>query len=275
MKELRGKVAVVTGAGSGIGRGMAEAFAARGMRVVLADLNAERLRSAEVELAEAGADVFPVACDTSDAAAVQALAEAAIDRYGAIHVWCNNAGVVGGGDPWNGPLETWEWVLGVNVWGVIHGTRAALAIMTAQGEGHIVNTGSMASLIALPGLVAYAASKHAVLGITEALFAELQATGSPIGVSLLCPLFVKTQLVSDPTWSPSAGAPAATDNAVVAGVEQMLGDSLQSGMAPRQVGELVADAVERGQFWILTDEAMNDVVRQRFDGALAQRNPGS
>jgi len=275
MKDLQGKVAVITGGGSGIGQGMAHALAARGMKIVLGDINDSRLRLVEAELAEGGTEVLPVVVDTTSAVSVQALVEAALDRFGRVDVLCNNAGVVGGGDPWDGPLDMWEWVLNVNLWGVIHGVRAVLPIMRDQGSGHIVNTASMAGFLAMPGYVAYTATKHAVVGLSEGLYAEQQALGGQIGVSVLCPGFVKTQLMSEPTWAPGSAGPAPTENPVVNGVEQMLSEGTQVGLDPRAVGELVADAIQADQFWILTDTTMNEVVLARYQGAMAQRNPGS
>lgn len=275
MRDLDGKVAVITGGGSGIGRGIAEALAARGMKIVLGDINAARLREVQADLAERGTEVLPVECDTTSAASVQALAEAALERFGGVHVACNNAGVAGGGDPWNGPIDEWEWVLGVNLWGVIHGVRAFLPIMREQGEGHIVNTASMAGFLPMPGYVAYTATKHAVVGLSEGLFAEQQTLGTNVGVSVLCPGFVRTQLMSEPTWSPTSGAPTPTENPVVQGVEQMLTSGVETGRSPREVGDLVADAVQAGQFWILTDESMRDAVLARYTRAMDQRNPGA
>lgn len=275
MKDLNGRVAVITGAGSGIGHGIAQELAGRGMKIVLADINDNRLRTVEAELGEAGSEVLPVVCDTTSAASVQALAEAALDRFGAVHVLCNNAGVAGGGDPWDGSLDMWNWVIDVNLYGVIHGVRAFLPIMRDQGQGHIVNTASMAAFLAMPGYVAYTASKHAVLGLSEGLYAEQQALGGQIGVSVLCPGFVKTHLMSEPTWAPGSSGPTATENLVVQGVEQMLTEGIKTGLAPREVGKLVADAIEAEQFYILTDTSMTETVLNRFRNAMDQRNPGT
>lgn len=275
MKDLHGKVAVITGGGSGIGQGMAHALAARGMKIVLGDINDTRLRVVEAELAEGGTEVLPVVVDTTSAVSMQALAEATLDRFGRADVLCNNAGVVGGGDPWDGPLDMWEWVIGVNLWGVVHGVRAFLPIMRDQGSGHIVNTASMAGFFAMPGYVAYTATKHAVVGLSEGLYSEQQSLGGQIGVSVLCPGFVKTQLMSEPTWAPQSAGPAPTDNPIVHGVEQMLTEGIKVGLDPRAVGELVAEAIHDDQFWILTDTTMSAGVMARYQGAMDQRNPGT
>src|ERR1700681_2184248 len=160
-----GKVAVVTGAASGIGLALAERFATAGMHVVLADVHESGLAQAEQRLGAHGVETLTVRTDVSDEASVLALAAAATDRFGSVHVVCNNAGVVSQSDAWFGPLSGWQWVFGVNLWGVIHGVRAFLPVLVAQGEGHIVNTASIAGL--LPGFgAAYDASKHAVVALT-------------------------------------------------------------------------------------------------------------
>src|SRR5215831_2482088 len=147
MELAAGKVAVVTGAASGIGLALAERFARAGLDVVLADVERPALEAAAEKIAGLGGKTLAVPTDVSDEAAVNALATAAVDRFGAVHVVCNNAGVTPVGDPWSGPISAWKWVLGVNLWGVIHGIRAFLPVLTAQDEGHIVNTASMAGLI--------------------------------------------------------------------------------------------------------------------------------
>ncbi len=201
-----GNVAVVTGAASGIGRALATAFADEGMRVVLADNNATELRAAETTLAEAGRDVFPVVCDISSEAEVQSLARLTLERYGAAHVLCNNAGVVGKGDAWRGPFSNWEWVVGINLFGVVHGIRAFLPIMEDQGLGHIVNTASMAGLLAVPGQPPYNATKSAVVAISESLFIELRQSGSPVRVERAVPGVRAHQLDARPALGRSGSA---------------------------------------------------------------------
>ncbi|MFT6764975.1 MAG: NAD(P)-dependent dehydrogenase (short-subunit alcohol dehydrogenase family), partial [Candidatus Aldehydirespiratoraceae bacterium] len=179
-----GNVAVITGGASGIGLAVAEQLIARGMRVVLADIDEPKLRDVEARLTEAGADVAGVVCDTASSTSVADLAEATLARFGGCHLLFNNAGIAGVGDAWDGPLELWDRVIGINLYGVIHGIRSFLPIMTEQGVGHIVNTASIAGLIAIPGAAPYNATKHGVVAISESLFLELGAIESPVGVSV-------------------------------------------------------------------------------------------
>ena len=274
MKNLSGKVAVITGGGSGIGRSLAHAFAAQGMKVVLADVDEVAMRAVEAELTEGGAEVLPVVCDTSLEANVHALAQATLDRFGGAHVLCNNAGVAGKGDPWSGPMSSWDWVVGINLYGVVHGIRAFLPIMQDQGEGHIVNTASMAGLIALPGAAAYNATKTAVVAITEGLFLEMKGTGSPVGVSVLCPGFVKTNLVTGQKWQDRLGAePPMTTSPMGQIIEQMLIDGVDNGVDPDGIAAQVVDAILADRFWILTHPEMRQAPVERMQRAAAQENP--
>lgn len=274
MQELRGKVAVVTGGASGIGRAMSRAFAAEGMKVVLADLDEVRMRAVEAELAEGGAEVLPVVCDTSLEPSVQTLAQAALERFGGVHVLCNNAGVAGKGDPWTGPMSAWEWVVGINLYGVVHGIRAFLPIMQEQGEGHIVNTASMAGLMALPGAAPYNATKHAVVAISEGLFAEMRALGSPVGVSVLCPGFVRTNLIDGQQWHDRLGdEPPPATGAMTTMIEDVLRQGVENGIDPADVAAQVVDAVRSDRFWILTHPEMRQIPVERMQRAAAQENP--
>ena len=274
MKNLSGKVAVITGGGSGIGRSLAHAFAAQGMKVVLADVNEVAMRAVEAELTEGGAEVLPFVCDTSLEANVYALAQATLDRFGGAHVLCNNAGVAGKGDPWTGPMSSWEWVVGINLYGVVHGIRAFLPIMQDQGEGHIINTASMAGLIAVPGAAAYNATKTAVVAITEGLFLELKSTGSPVGASVLCPGFVKTNLITGQKWQDRLGLePPMTTSPMGAIIEQMLRDGVDGGVDPDGIAAQVVDAILTDRFWILTHLEMRQAPVERMQRAAAQENP--
>jgi NAD(P)-dependent dehydrogenase (short-subunit alcohol dehydrogenase family) len=274
MEELRGKVAVITGGASGIGRAMAERFAAEGMHLVLADIDEVTMRATEASLAEGGAQVLTVVCDTSSEAQVQSLAEQAMSRFGAAHVLCNNAGVVGKGDPWRGSFRNWEWVIGINLYGVVHGIRAFLPIMEDQGEGHIVNTASMAGLLAVPGAAPYNVTKSAVVALSEGLFLELQSAGSPIGVSALCPSFVKTNLMHSQTWDATLGdEPAPPAAPMTQMMDQFFLQGIDSGIEPSEVASQVVDAIRAQRFWILTHPEARHLPAERMQRAQRQENP--
>jgi NAD(P)-dependent dehydrogenase (short-subunit alcohol dehydrogenase family) len=252
MELTAGKVAVVTGAASGIGLALAERFARAGLDVVLADIEQPALQAAAEKIADLGAETLAVPTDVSDETAVSALAAAAIDRFGAVHVVCNNAGVASLADPWFGPISAWEWVLGVNLWGVIHGIRAFLPVLAGQGEGHIVNTASIAGLIPGVGPI-YDAAKHAVVAISEDLYQAMNVAMLPVGVSVLCPGWVRTSVVqADRNWPEKLGE--APPRAATAGVmEPHVQRAIDEGMAPAAVADLVADAITANRFWVFTD----------------------
>lgn len=276
-----GKVAVVTGGGSGIGLALANGFAARGCSVVLADVDADALATASEEVAAHGVDVITHVTDVSKVDAVESLAAVTMERFGAVHIVCNNAGVGGAGDPWVGPIETWEWVMGVNFWGVVHGVRAFLPHIVMSGGGHIVNTASIAGVF--PGMTAppYDASKHAVVAITEDLFTSLQAGGIPVGVSCLCPGWVRTGIGdSDRNWPEELGELPARD----AGGEiarKYLSRALDEGMQPAAVADLVLQAITSGRFWVFPQQEFLDLaiarwrdVEEGVDPTLPEHVPG-
>jgi NAD(P)-dependent dehydrogenase (short-subunit alcohol dehydrogenase family) len=272
MELTAGKVAVVTGAASGIGLALAERFARAGLDVVLADVEQTALAAAEQKVAGLGGKTLAVHTDVSDEAAVQALAAEAVDRFGAVHVVCNNAGVSSASDPWFGPLSAWKWVLGVNLWGVIHGIRAFLPLLASQGEGHIVNTASVAGLI--PGFApSYDASKHAVVAISEDLFTAMKVAGLPVGVSVLCPGWVRTGILdAERNWPDVMGevpAQAAAAEVTVAHVRR----AVDAGMEPAAVADFVADAVASDRFWVLTDPEFTGLALRRWQGIAQGNNP--
>ena len=199
MKELRDRVAVVTGAGSGIGRALAERFAAEGMRVVLADVDEARARETEALLAAHRARTLVVPTDVQRGADVEALAAHTLAAFGAVHVVCNNAGIAGWARPaWEQPLEGWEQVLGVNLWGVIHGIRVFVPIMLGQNaDGHIVNTASMAGLVSSPFNAIYNVTKFGVVTLSETLHHELALLGARVKVSVLCPGWINTRILDE------------------------------------------------------------------------------
>jgi NADP-dependent 3-hydroxy acid dehydrogenase YdfG len=271
MKDLKGKTAVVTGAASGIGRAMAERFLAEGMKVVLADIEAEALKETERELAKAGA-VAAVRTDVSRAEDVQALGDFSLRTFGGVNLLCNNAGVGIGGAIWEHSVRDWQWLLGVNVWGVIHGIRTFVPIMLSQGdECHIVNTASAAGLDPRPWLGMYSASKSAVVAISEALQQELVMTGAKVGVSVLCPAIVNTR-IGDAERNRPAGLQNDGD-AKPPPQAQAFGEAframLASGISPKAVADCVVDAIQNDRLYILTNAETEARVRARFDHMLA------
>jgi NAD(P)-dependent dehydrogenase (short-subunit alcohol dehydrogenase family) len=275
METLRDKVAVVTGAASGIGFAMAERFAADGMKVVLADVEANALAAAEQHLAGTGAATLALRTDVSRAADVGALADAAFERFGAVHVLCNNAGVAGDGAPtWEQSLESWQWVLGVNLWGVIYGIHAFLPRMLAEGaEGHIVNTASMAGHLSMPFLSSYNATKHAVVTISESLHYELAMMGAPVRVSVLCPGFVRTNILDSARNRPPELRDDMQRSEAAQAFQMSFRGFVDAGKPPSEVADLVADAILRERFWIFPHPDLLEGVRQRSATILAQENP--
>jgi NAD(P)-dependent dehydrogenase (short-subunit alcohol dehydrogenase family) len=252
VRRLSGRVAVVTGAASGIGRAMAARFAAEGMSCVLADVEEAALDLAVSGLRAAGAAAVGVRTDVSQAAELEALADRALSEFGAVHVLCNNAGVGGGTDFAKIPLDVWEWVLGVNLWGVIHGCRVFLPLLLGQDEGHIVNTSSMAALNGHPlGLAPYTVSKFGVLGLSQNLFFELAATTpGHVGVSVLIPGLTRTRIFKSARNKPptlTAAPPSSFARSSVAAISQVWADA----MPPEQVADVVTDAIRSQRFYVL------------------------
>ena len=271
--ELRaGQVAVVTGAASGIGLALAERFAASGLHVVLADVDRSALAGAASRVGERGVETLEVVCDISDESAVGRLADAALERFGAVHVLCNNAGVSSQGDAWYGPTSSWQWVLGVNLWGVVHGVRAFLPHLAAQPESHIVNTASIAGL--LPGFGGpYDASKHAVVALSEDLYREMTLAGQGVGVSVLCPGWVRTNILdADRNWPSALGdAPAPNPDGGV--VLEYVRRAIAEGTTPAEVADRVAVAVGEGRFWIFPNPEFVEVAIQRWHEIADGQNP--
>ncbi len=279
MKEFTGKVAVVTGAASGIGRALAERFAAEGMKVVLADIERGALARAETEMKAGGATVLAVPTDVSRAADVEALAAKTIDAFGAVHVLCNNAGVSPVmGPSWELTEADWQWVLGVNLWGVLHGIRVFVPIMLRQdGEGHVVNTASLAGLLSLPWGTTYCVAKHGVVTLSESLHRELAAVGSKLKVSVLCPGWVKTQLMDADRNRPAAlrsqpGPPTAAPQ--VAAMEQAVRQLIATATEPAEIADGVLNAIREERFYILPHPEGKEAVRVRMEEIIEERNPG-
>ena len=271
MEDLRGKVAVITGGASGIGRAVAERAAAEGMQVVLGDIEEGALARAVDDLTTAGAEAVGVVTDVADRGSVEALRDRALDRFGAVHLVHNNAGIGLGGPIWEVTEEDWRWILGVNLWGVIHGVATFTPLLIEQGEGHIVNTASIAGLIVAPFLGPYNATKQAVVAISETLFKDLQAVAAPVGVSVVCPGFVQTRIAESdrnrPDWAPDHDTAGAAE---VQGVVQNLVDG---GIAPDIVADRVIDAVRTNTFYILTHPELDIAITTRFDDIVQGRAP--
>lgn len=279
MKDLRDRIAVVTGGASGIGRAMAERFIAEGMKVVIADVEQSALDRAEAELRAGGAQVASLRTDVSRAEDVDALARFTIDTFGAVHVVCNNAGIgIGGANAWQQSIKDWEWVLNVNLWGVIHGVRTFIPLMLAQGdECHIVNTASGAGLHARPGLTMYSVSKHAVVALSESLYGELGMAGAKIGVSVLCPAVVNTRIGESERNRPETMRNTGELGDVgekMKNMEKVFRAVLaNTGMPPADVAAAVVDAIRNDRFYIITHEETRARVRTRMEDILEGRNP--
>lgn len=274
MKDLRGKVAVITGAASGIGFALAERAAREGMKVVLADIEAGALAEAEKKIRAAGAEAISVVTDVAKRESVEALRDRTLAAFGNCHLLCNNAGVAVNGATWDITHDDWDWILGVNLWGVINGIRAFVPGMIASGEeGHVVNTASMAGLIAGPGMSAYNATKHAVVAISESMFVEQSMAGSKVSTSVLCPGWVNTRIMDSQRNRPEGLANTTTPPPEAAAMESMVRQLLSSGMSAEEVADRVFDAVHNQRFWILTHDNFKPLVTARFAGAVAGENP--
>ena len=276
MDQLKGKVAVVTGGASGIGFALADRFAREGMKIVLADIEQGPLEAASKKLAETGSEVLAVRTDVAEAEQMDALGERTLERFGAVHVVCNNAGVAGGGPMWELTTGDWDFVMRPNLWGVIHGVRVFTRHMVAQNEGHIVNTASMAGLISVPGMGPYNVTKHAVVTLSETLHAELSAAGSEVGVSVLCPGFVKTRIYEPERHRPAGWQPREEplqDEATRELREKMLAQVMASAMPPDAVAELVLEAVRQRRFYIFTHKGTAAAVERRMSALIDGKNP--
>ncbi len=279
IEDFRGKTAVITGAGSGFGLECARIGARRGMHLVLVDVQQDALDAAAAELQAAGAQVLARRVDVSDAAQMEALAAAVQESFGAPHLVFNNAGVGAGGLLWESSVADWEWVLGVNLWGVVHGVRLFTPMMLAAAakdpswRGHIVNTASMAGLLNPPNMGIYNVSKHAVVSLSETLYQDLSLVSDQIGASVLCPYFVATGINASERNRPGALAAGQPTRSQLIG-QAMIGKAVSSGkVQAADVAAKVFDAVAANQFYIYSHPKALGPVQTRLEDVMQQRNP--
>ena len=280
MKEFEGRTAVVTGAASGIGLELARHALALRVRVVLADVHQDALERAVAELSGNGADVLPFRLDTSRAENVEALASAVRTRYGVPHLVFNNAGVGAGGLIWEQSLQTWEWVLGVNLFGVAHGVRVFVPMMLEAAaadpafEGHVVNTASMAGLLNAPNMGVYNVSKHAVVSLSETLHHDLALVTDRIRAHVLCPYFIPTAITSSERNRPAELRDSSPRTASQAAAKVMIDKAVSSGhVSAAQLAGIVFEAIREDRFYIYTHPHALAALRTRFEDILEARNP--
>lgn len=281
MNNFSQRVAVITGAASGFGREFARVGAGLGMRLVLADVQKDALETTAAELEAQGAHVITQLCDVRKAEQIEALARTTMTSFGAVHLVFNNAGVGAGGLVWESTQADWEWVLGVNLWGVIHGVRVFTPLMLACAkddpdyEGHIVNTASMAGLLNPPTMGVYNVSKHAVVSLTETLYHDLSLVEAPIGASVLCPYFVQTGISQSHVHRPddvqSGSAPTLSQQVSQAVLEKAVASGKVSAA---EVAQRTFDAIRDRQFYIYSHPSALGNVQRRMEDIVAGRNPG-
>jgi NAD(P)-dependent dehydrogenase (short-subunit alcohol dehydrogenase family) len=273
MKELKGKVAAVTGAASGLGRSMALAFAAEGMDLALADVDEVNLSSVQDEVLAKGVRAITLKVDVSNAQQLEIFRDQTLTRLGGVHVVCNNAGVSPLGAVWENSPADWQWILGVNLWGVIHGVRAFTPHLIKQDEGHIVNTASVAGLISPPGSGAYNVTKHGVVALSESLYHDLRERNSKVGVSVLCPAYVPTGIVDSERNRPK-DLPISTKSEATLAREAMLRKAVTSGkISADQVAQAVLAAIRDERFYILTHPRIKGAIQARMEDILNDRAP--
>ncbi len=275
MKDFAGKVAVITGAGSGFGREFARMGAALGMKLVLADIQADALAAAADELKEKGAELIAQRIDVSQGEQVQHLADLSRQAFGGVHVLFNNAGVAGGGLVWENSEKDWQWMLGVNLWGVIHGVRCFVPMMLEQGdECHVVNTASVAGLLSPQMMGLYNVSKHGVVTLTETLYNDLRLTGARIGVTLLCPAFVPTGISHSERNRPADLASGSGPTPSMVAAQLASEKAVSSGrISAEDVAKMTFGAIRENRFYVITHPKILASVELRLQDIVAQRNP--
>lgn len=277
MKEFKDKVAVITGAANGIGFGIAERCAQEGMKVVLAGINEENLKTAEEKLRVTGADLLSVRTDVSKKEDMEALAQKTLDTFGAVHVLVNNAGVAAGSSVWESTWEEWEWVMKVNLWGVLYGLKVFTPIMLAQmTEAHIVNVASVAGLLPDHPCAPYQVTKHAVVSLTENLYYSLAEQNTKVKVSLLCPGWVKTEILKSernrpPELKNKPGSVVDKRQRVESYREMQA--AIETGMSVQELADHVFRAIENEQLYVLTHPEVTPYIQERMDNILQQKNP--
>ena len=277
MREFKDKVAVITGAASGIGRAIAERCVRAGMKVVLADVHEADLNRTETELKSAGGTVLAVRTDVAKRSDVELLARQALDTFGQVHLLFNNAGVTADGAPWEATWNDWEWAIGVNLWGVIHGVKVFTPLMLAQNtECHIVNTSSTAGLIVGSMVAPYSVTKHAIVALSENLYLTLQQRNSLVKVSVLCPGFVRTNIANDERNRPAdlRNEPVEKTAQMHAGMNAFKA-AIEAGVPPLQVADVVFEAIRKEQFYVLPSPEWIELVKLRTDNLLRLENPHS
>lgn len=277
MKNFKGKVAVVTGAASGIGYALAEEFLKRGTHVVLADVDQESLAGSIATLSsEYDAQCVGIDVDVSKRESVEALAESVFSMFGAVHFLCNNAGVGAGFDIGNTSYDDFEWVLGVNLWGVIYGVKTFLPLMEKQEEEcHIVNTASTAGIVAGYGSIPYAVSKHGIVALSEAVFFDLEERGSNTGISVLCPYATATRIIESDRNRPenlSEKSKLPTSEKQLETLGKMF-QSVVNGVKPEEIAKLTMTAIDTKQFYIVPTDELNESITERGRAIVSGANP--
>jgi NAD(P)-dependent dehydrogenase (short-subunit alcohol dehydrogenase family) len=277
MKEFSGKTAVVTGAASGIGKALAMQLAREGMSVVIADVEVPALEETRAELERTGAPALAVETDVSSLEQVRTLAAKTVAHFGAVHMLVNNAGVAGGSSTWKSPTEDWDWVFGVNFFGVTNCLREFVPLLLEQDEpGHIVNVASIASLLPFHPDATYLASKHAVLALSEHLYYDMLERDSKIGVSVLCPAWVATRIVDASRNRPAHLTTAKHRKPMSAQRQKQLDrfrDEISKGMPPETLARLTVEAIRERRFYIIPEDGFLKLAKDRFDAILSGKNP--